>query len=91
MFEQVKAGPKDPMFDLKKRADGDTTPSKVDLGVGIYRSPEGLYQELDVVRRVSYATQQLRFIGSWRMKGYVLTSEICRLKEFSVPTIQVTM
>ncbi|USP82132.1 Dicarboxylic amino acid permease [Curvularia clavata] len=51
MLEKVKRGPPDPMFDLKARADADTNPHKIDLGVGIYRSEAGSYQELGVVKR----------------------------------------
>lgn len=42
------------MYDLKKRADSDLSPSKVDLGVGIYRNDQGAYQELQCVKRVSH-------------------------------------
>lgn len=54
MFDDVKAGPPDPMFDLKKRADNDVNPSKVDLGVGIYRSEQGGYHELKAIKAVCY-------------------------------------
>ncbi|KAI8295504.1 Aspartate aminotransferase [Colletotrichum sp. SAR11_240] len=50
MFEHIKPGPPDPMFDLKKGSDNDHSPEKVDLGVGIYRNEAGLYQELEVVK-----------------------------------------
>lgn len=43
------------MYDLKKRADSDTSRLKADLGVGIYRNEAGVYQELDVVKQVSLA------------------------------------
>ena len=52
MFENIKPGPKDPMFDLKIRSAADTSPQKVDVGVGIYRNEAGDYQELEVVREV---------------------------------------
>lgn len=48
------------MYDLKKRADGDTSRLKVDLGVGIYRNEAGVYQELDVVKQVSLEILRLR-------------------------------
>lgn len=51
MFEGIEYGPKDPMFDLKKRADGDTSAAKVDLGVGIYRNEDGVYQQPQVLRQ----------------------------------------
>lgn len=40
------------MFILKKDADSDLDPDKIDLGVGIYRSEAGNYQELEVVKLV---------------------------------------
>lgn len=53
MFGDIQPGPPDPMFFLKEGADNDINPEKVDLGVGIYRSEAGTYQELDVVKLVS--------------------------------------
>lgn len=52
MFGHIQPGPPDPMFILKKDADSDLDPKKVDLGVGIYRSEAGDYQELEVVKLV---------------------------------------
>ena len=52
MFEVVTKGPVDSFFHLKKKADRDAHPDKVDVGVGIYRNEQGRYQELDVVRQV---------------------------------------
>lgn len=54
MFGHIQPGPQDPMFILKQRADSDVDPEKVDLGVGIYRSEAGSYQELEVVKLVSH-------------------------------------
>ncbi|KAL1863191.1 hypothetical protein Plec18170_000021 [Paecilomyces lecythidis] len=51
MFEDVQPGPKDPMFDLKKLADNDTSPQKIDLGVGVYRNEEGGYHELQAIKK----------------------------------------
>lgn len=53
MFENVPPGPPDPVFTLKKLADGDLSPNKVDLGVGVYRNEQGGYHELEAVKRVS--------------------------------------
>lgn len=53
MFEQIQPGPVDPMFDLKKLADNDTSPEKIDLGVGIYRSEQGRYHEIKAVHEAS--------------------------------------
>jgi aspartate aminotransferase len=52
MFENVQQGPVDPMFDLKKLADNDTSPEKVDLGVGIYRNENGQYHEMEAIKEV---------------------------------------
>lgn len=52
MFELGEPGSVDPMFELKKRADSDLSPEKVDLGVGIYRNELGQYHELRCVHRV---------------------------------------
>ena len=51
-FDEVQGGPPDVMYDLKVRADRDAHAEKVDLGVGIYRNGEGLYQELDCIKEV---------------------------------------
>ncbi|KAK1673889.1 pyridoxal phosphate-dependent transferase [Colletotrichum godetiae] len=59
MFGHVQPGPPDPMFTLKRDADNDTSLEKVDLGVGIYRSEEGSYQELDVVRQAKRKLDEL--------------------------------
>jgi hypothetical protein len=52
MFSAVKPGPPDPMYAVKKACDEDHDAQKVDLGVGIYRNEEGLYHELDALKRV---------------------------------------
>ncbi|THZ48355.1 hypothetical protein D6C88_10022 [Aureobasidium pullulans] len=49
-FGEVEAGPVDPMFHLKLQADLDTSPAKVDLGVGIYRNENGLYHEYGAIK-----------------------------------------
>lgn len=53
MFETVERGPRDLMFELKKRADNDLSPEKVDLGVGIYRNELGRYHELGCIKEVT--------------------------------------
>lgn len=53
MFDDVPPGPVDPFFYLKKKADLDNDPTKVDVGVGIYRNEQGTYQELTVVKKVA--------------------------------------
>jgi aspartate aminotransferase len=51
-FDNVQQGAPDVMYELKLRADGDTNPNKVDLGVGIYRNEQGLYHELKALKDV---------------------------------------
>lgn len=53
MFDSIPPGPDDPMFFLKKKADEDTSPEKVDIGVGIYRNERGTYEEFAVVKEAS--------------------------------------
>lgn len=52
MFESTLPGPPDPMFTLKKLADCDISPNKVDLGVGVYRNERAEYHELESIKRV---------------------------------------
>lgn len=52
MFRTVPAGPPDPVFILKNKADQDTLPEKVDLGVGVYRNEEGQCHQLHTVKTV---------------------------------------
>jgi aspartate aminotransferase, cytoplasmic len=52
MLENVQYGPPDPMYDLKLSADGDLSPHKADLGVGIYRAESGQYSEFRCVHQV---------------------------------------
>ncbi|KAK1720113.1 hypothetical protein CaCOL14_002137 [Colletotrichum acutatum] len=59
MFGHVQPGPPDPMFTLKRDADNDTCTEKVDLGVGIYRSEKGSYQELEVVKKAKLELDEL--------------------------------
>ncbi|KAJ5494624.1 Pyridoxal phosphate-dependent transferase major region subdomain 2 [Penicillium fimorum] len=59
MFGGIPMGPADPFFHLKKKADEDNHPDKVDIGVGIYRSEEGTYQELTVVKKAKKILDQL--------------------------------
>jgi aspartate/tyrosine/aromatic aminotransferase len=59
------------MYDLKKRADSDLSPSKVDLGVGIYRNEQGAYQELQCVKEVSH-TEEVERHQSGTLANYML-------------------
>lgn len=49
-FAGVKKGLPDPIQDLKKATDADTSPKKIDVGVGVYRNERGKYHEFQVVR-----------------------------------------
>lgn len=51
MFASIKRGPPDPMNELKRRADGDVSADKVDLGVGIYRNEDRVCHQLECVRQ----------------------------------------
>ncbi|KAK7426565.1 hypothetical protein QQZ08_006895 [Neonectria magnoliae] len=52
-FNNVTKGAPDVMYHLKVQADGDTSPEKVDLGVGIYRNEQGVYNEMKVLKDVT--------------------------------------
>lgn len=52
------------MFELKKRADKDVSPEKVDLGVGIYRNELGKCHELRCVTEVSVVMEEEMRCGS---------------------------
>ncbi|KAH7398662.1 aspartate aminotransferase [Phaeosphaeria sp. MPI-PUGE-AT-0046c] len=48
-FEDVSRGPTDPVYILKNAVDADTSPNKVDLGVGVYRNEQAQYHELQAI------------------------------------------
>lgn len=52
LFANIPKSPVDPMNILKHKADEDTTPSKVDLGVGVYRNEKGGYYEFPAIQKV---------------------------------------
>lgn len=54
-FAPLRRAPVDPMFILKARADSDTHPDKVDLGVGVYRQEDGGYYEFPAIKKVALA------------------------------------
>jgi aspartate aminotransferase, cytoplasmic len=65
MFESIQQGQVDPMFELKKQADSDRSPEKVDFGVGIYRNELGQYHELRCLKKA----------GRWRRTALSCTDE----------------
>ena len=52
LFLDVPPGPPDPMFYLKKASDGDTSPEKIDVGIGVYRSEKPGYHEFNAITKV---------------------------------------
>lgn len=51
MFRTVPKGPADPVFILSSKVKADKSPSKIDLGVGVYRNEFGEYNELNVLKQ----------------------------------------
>lgn len=51
MFRSVTKGPADPVFILSSKVKADTSPSKIDLGVGVYRNEGGKYNEMGVLKQ----------------------------------------
>jgi aspartate aminotransferase len=56
LFANIPKSTVDPMNILKHKADRDTTPGKVDLGVGVYRDENGNYYEFPSIRKVCIAS-----------------------------------
>lgn len=46
----VKKELQDPMQDLMKAIQHDSTPGKIDLGAGVYRNEQGMYHEFETIR-----------------------------------------
>jgi aspartate aminotransferase len=51
-FANVTKGLPDPMQDLKKITDADSSPDKIDLGAGVYRNEDGHYHEFHAITKV---------------------------------------
>jgi aspartate aminotransferase len=60
MFRNVPPGPPDPVYTLKLRVDSDTSPAKIDLGVGVYRNEQGQYHELEAITRAKKVLDELQ-------------------------------
>lgn len=60
-FEDVLRGPVDPVYILKNAVDADTSPNKVDLGVGVYRNENAEYNEIQAIKeaKIILSQQQL--------------------------------
>lgn len=52
MFRSVPPSPADPVYLLSQQVRNDTSPLKVDLGVGVYRNKTGAYHELRALKAV---------------------------------------
>ncbi|KAF4416533.1 Aspartate aminotransferase 3 [Colletotrichum fructicola] len=85
MFEHIKPGPPDPMFDLKRDSDNDHSSEKVDLGVGIYRNESGLYQELEVVKLIS-SVQTISGTGANALGALLISKAMSPNKKVYVST-----
>ncbi|WP_068116243.1 aromatic amino acid transaminase [Tropicimonas marinistellae] len=66
MFENHVAPPPDPILRVMKEFADDPRPEKIDLGVGVYRTPDG---RTPVMRAVKLAERRL--LESQTSKGYV--------------------
>lgn len=53
LFSDVPPGPYDPMFHLKAVSDGDTSPEKIDVGIGVYRGESPGYHEFKAISKLS--------------------------------------
>lgn len=51
-FADVPAGPPDPMCFLKQASDQDTSPDKIDVGIGVYRGSTPGYHEFTAITKV---------------------------------------
>ncbi|PLB54531.1 aspartate aminotransferase [Aspergillus steynii IBT 23096] len=45
MFEKIPLAPSDPLLELKRVADSDSSPHKVNLGIGVYQNEQGQIYE----------------------------------------------
>ncbi|KAJ4302913.1 hypothetical protein N0V90_001804 [Kalmusia sp. IMI 367209] len=62
MFYTVPPSPVDPVNILKLRVDADTSPEKVDLGVGVYRNEQAQYHELRALKQYEVTTGNGKFL-----------------------------
>ena len=65
MFEKVVAAPADPILGLTEAFLKDTNPKKINLGVGVYKSNEGVTPILDCVKQA-----ETKLITTEKSKGY---------------------
>ncbi|KAF2149718.1 aspartate aminotransferase [Myriangium duriaei CBS 260.36] len=98
-FRAVRPGPPDPINLLKRDYDQDTTPTKVDLGVGVLRDHLGLTYELPVLAKAKRILQERRLDHDYRpttgkaqfrvaAAKVMLGADSTLLKEDRVATVQ---
>uniref|UniRef100_A0A0C4BKX5 Aminotransferase class I/classII large domain-containing protein n=1 Tax=Fusarium oxysporum (strain Fo5176) TaxID=660025 RepID=A0A0C4BKX5_FUSOF len=61
-FDKVQQGAPDVMYELKVLADGDMSPNKVDLGVGVYRNEQGCFHELKALKDYEVTTGNAKYL-----------------------------
>lgn len=66
MFEKLKAPPPDKILSLISAYAGDPRPSKIDLGVGVYRDETGATPVLETVREA-----ERRLLATQKTKSYL--------------------
>ena len=59
-FSDVPLGPPDPMFELKQASDGDTSSTKIDVGIGVYRGTKPGYHEFQAIANAKRVLEQQR-------------------------------
>ena len=69
MFESLQAVPADAILGLIAEHRDDPRPNKIDLGVGVYRTAEGLTPVLSTVKKAEH-----RLVGTQSSKTYIGTA-----------------
>lgn len=69
MFESLQAVPADAILGLIAEHRDDPRPNKIDLGVGVYRNPEGHTPVLNTVKKAEH-----RLVGTQTSKTYIGTA-----------------
>lgn len=82
VFAHVVRAPEDPIFGVTVAYNKDTSPLKVNLGVGAYRTEEGKPLVLNVVRRA----EQMLVNDTSRVKEYL---SITGLRDFNKPSAKL--
>ena len=69
MFESLQAMPADAILGLIAEHRDDPRPNKIDLGVGVYRTPDGQTPVLNTVKKAEH-----RLVGTQTSKTYIGTA-----------------